>query len=62
MGAAETAYIGNIHLLFIYFLVTGVFGGIHEETVFFLMHGSSGVGKALAGLLGCARYPTVANF
>lgn len=60
MGAAETAFIcNNIHLLH-FLLNTGV-RGIHEETISF--HGRVlWVGKALSGLLQCARYPTIAEF
>lgn len=60
MGAAETAFIcNNIHLLH-FLLNTGV-RGIHEET--FSFHGRVlWVGKALSGLLQCARYPTIAEF
>ena len=60
MGAVETAFIcNNIHLLH-FLLNTGV-RGIHEET--FSFHGRVlWVGKALSGLLECARYPTIAEF
>lgn len=60
MGAVETAFIcNNIHLLH-FLLNTGV-RGIHEET--FSFHGRVlWVGKALSGLLQCARYPTIAEF
>ena len=38
------------------------FGGIHEEMFISFYERVLWVGKALWGLLGCARYPSIAGF